>query len=217
MPELLSEFSLRELEDASPHGVLKLSIGINLQSPLPGEHNLRNLLGAVKVALGLGLTPKEISEGVKRFKPLFGRSVLTELRSGIWILEDYYNANPDSVRAAFNSYQELLSTHDIKRRILCLGEMLELGEGTKEFHEGLAGPIIKVGFEKVCLVGELMRVLYLKLKQERQFFDGVFWYESSTELGDALKTEEVRVGDFFLIKGSRGTKMELVAQALNAI
>ncbi len=182
--------------------------GFTLALPVPGAHNAGNLLVAVTLALSLGLTPIEIQRGLGTFQGAYGRSELRILPGPTPVLCDYYNANPSSVVAGL----ELLSNTALKnlsrRKIVVLGDMLELGTKEEGFHRGIAPHVGSTGITHLYLYGERMKWLADEMKKT---LSGIPTHHFSThaELAQAL-ISEVRAGDAILIKGSRGMKMEEV-------
>lgn len=189
--------------------------------PLPGRHNASNLLAALAAAAGLGLTPEEARAGLLKFSGASGRSEVRTLGE-ITVLCDYYNASPPSVAAGIElcaqihsqnqSQNQVKSSAPGRKRIACLGDMLELGTEEVRFHQDLAAPLIANGFERILLFGPLMAHLAKELHQK-----GAPCQHFSTreELVKVL-INEARSGDTVLIKGSKSTRMDLVWSALEA-
>jgi UDP-N-acetylmuramoyl-tripeptide--D-alanyl-D-alanine ligase len=189
-----------------PSGTLKLS-GPGLESfsvspPLPGVHNARNLLGAITVAQGLGLTPQEIITGLQKFKGAEGRSEVRELPNGLKVLCDYYNASPPSTEVALDLLQQLGRS----TRWACLGDMLELGPQEESFHRSLAKKIISLSLDGVLLYGSRMKFLFDEL--QKSGFTGRFAHFTSPQALTETLFQYVKSEDVVLIKGSRGMKME---------
>jgi UDP-N-acetylmuramoyl-tripeptide--D-alanyl-D-alanine ligase len=178
-----------------------------LHSPLPGEHNARNLLGAVAIALVLGVTPDEMEEGLSSFAPSGGRSQMEMLRSGVQVLCDFYNANPASMRASFQVIKELSSKEN--RKWLCLADMKELGTSEEELHRQLAKDINELGQNtNVLLYGEKMKWLADELGKIGSSVK-TNHYSSFQEISNHLK-HSMKSGDVVLLKGSRSMRMEKV-------
>lgn len=179
--------------------------------PLPGTHNASNLLAALAMAAGLGISPAEIRRGLASFRPPAGRSEIRRAGDGPLVVCDYYNANPTSMAAAL----DLLASIAVPgAKWACLGDMLELGPGQERLHRDLAGPIRRAGVAHVLLAGPRMASLAAELAAggfpgRLQHFPGV------PELAAAL-ARQVGAGDAVLVKGSRGMRMEQVWQALEA-
>ena len=183
----------------------------DLPCPLPGEHNARNLLGAVAVALVLGVTPDEMEEGLSSFAPSGGRSQMETLPSGVKILCDYYNANPASMRAAFRVVES--AAHPQSTRWLCLADMKELGEREETLHRELADEIVRLGPNvRLLLYGAKMKWLSDEIRQ-RGLKVSVKEFESLDLLAQDVK-KSAKSGDFVLLKGSRSMKMETVWERL---
>ena len=175
--------------------------------PLPGEHNAQNLLGAITVARSLGLTNAEIKKGLGTFRAADGRSQVVETAAGITVICDYYNSNPTSLNAALIVAAELKNKK--KGRLwVCLGDMLELGDETSQFHRRVAPEIQRHHVDFALLYGPLM----IQLEEELNSLKAnakVGHYREHTEIAQAI-AQEIRPNDVLLIKGSRGMKMEKV-------
>lgn len=185
-----------------------------VELPLFGKHNASNLLAAITVAAGFGLTPREIQNGLKRFKGATGRSEIHELTGRFRVICDYYNAQPPSMLAAFELLSQMAksTTGKQRRRWACLADMLELGPEEERYHRELADPILEWNIENILLLGP--RMLALKDELENRGFSGFLaHFETHSSLADTL-TREIKYGDVILIKGSRSMKMEEVWKIL---
>ena len=182
--------------------------------PLPGKHNAGNLLAAIAIAHGLGLTPAEITRGLKTFAGAEGRSELRSLGGRTPVVCDYYNASPASMEAGFELLADVAASHGSPLRRACLGDMLELGSGEEGYHRGLAASIIRLGIEQVLLYGQRMQWLHQEL-QNQGFRGSLSHHATHEELAQALLAA-AHPGDAILIKGSRGMKMENVWKQLQA-
>lgn len=178
--------------------------------PLEGTHNALNLLGAIALAHGLGLTVEEMRKGLTTFTPPPGRSEVHQWR-GCKVLADTYNANPASVTAALET---LFTGKSAGETWVCLGDMLELGKFEEKMHRGLAEPILQHGVRHVFLYGPRMKMLEHELRK-RSFSGSLHHYASQEKLAEDLRAQ-AKAGDRILIKGSRGMKMENVWKALQA-
>ncbi len=185
-----------------------------LELPLPGEHNARNFLGAVAVAMAVGLKPQEVMEGLKKFKPSGGRSQWEVAACGAKVLCDFYNANPASMRAAFSIAKQ--HSTDQSKVWLCLADMKELGDTEEQLHRDLAKEIIALNDHRpntqVLLYGERMK--WLKAELETQRFSGeAQWFEDVNALSSVIK-KSLSSEDLVVVKGSRSMKMERVWDSL---
>jgi UDP-N-acetylmuramoyl-tripeptide--D-alanyl-D-alanine ligase len=176
----------------------------------PGKHMAMNALAALAAADALGLDLQRAAAALETFAPIGGRGARRHvpLPGGeILLLDESYNASPAAVRAAL----EVLALQPAKRRIVVLGDMLELGaEGPRE-HSGLAPSIASVA-DLVFTCGPLMRLLHDSLPDRIR---GVHT-EDSAALAPAVAAA-MRPGDVVLVKGSLGSRMVRVVQALQAL
>lgn len=161
------------------------------------------MLDALDVTLGTGL------EALAGFQPLAGRGqtrTVTTPDGAFTLIDESYNANPLSMAAGFKT---LGARSTSGRRVVVLTDMLELGEQSRDLHEGLAGPIDAAGLDLVHAAGPEMRWLYDALPVSRR---GV-WRPTAAELA-AEAALLVAPGDIVMVKGSNGSKASLVAKAL---
>lgn len=161
------------------------------------------MLDALDVALETGL------EALAGFQPLAGRGqtrTVTTPDGAFTLIDESYNANPLSMAAGFKT---LGARSTSGRRVVVLTDMLELGEQSRDLHEGLAGPIDAAGLDLVHAAGPEMRWLYDALPVSRR---GV-WRATAAELA-AEAALLVAPGDIVMVKGSNGSKASLVAKAL---
>ncbi len=167
--------------------------------PLPGEHNLHNALGAISLTRELGAQWSQIVRALEGMKSLQGRG---EIHSGwVDIVEDCYNANPDSMKAAIEMVKKLPSRG---RRILVLGDMLELGRESAAAHWELGSSLREKSFDKFFFYGPQMRQAWEALGSERAeviYTDDYQCLEKT--LGECLLE-----GDLVLLKASRRMALE---------
>jgi UDP-N-acetylmuramoyl-tripeptide--D-alanyl-D-alanine ligase len=181
--------------------------------PLLGQHNASNLLAAISIAAGLGLTADEIKSGLTQFQGVEGRSEIREIPGKISVICDYYNAQPVSVTAGLELLSQIARRTEIsKTKWACLGDMLELGPDEQLFHRELAHKILELEIENVLLFGPRMAALHEEL-QTRGFQGRLAHFASQGELAETL-VQGVKSGDVILIKGSRGMRMEEVWKVL---
>jgi len=181
-----------------------------LTLPLQGSHNAMNLLAAAALASTTGTPFGEMNSAISNFTPPFGRSAINRAKAGFTVVCDYYNASPASMRAGMKLTKDFAEKNNIKAIACCLGDMLELGEEEELYHRELAEPIREMGFSVVVLVGKRMKHLASALEGK---VDRLLWTEAHDEAARQLETWLTR--DYaLLIKGSRGLRMEKVANAL---
>ncbi|WP_426112065.1 UDP-N-acetylmuramoyl-tripeptide--D-alanyl-D-alanine ligase [Massilia sp. PWRC2] len=170
-----------------------------------GVHNVRNALAAMACAFAAGVPQAAIVAGLQAFAPVSGRLQRKPGANGITVIDDSYNANPDSVRAAIAVLAQAPAP-----RILVLGDMGEVGTQGRQFHEEIAACAGAAGIESVLVTGELTRHM-----QGRPDAPAVQHFEQFDELLAALDTALGSKSDAtVLVKGSRFMKMERVVRHL---
>jgi UDP-N-acetylmuramoyl-tripeptide--D-alanyl-D-alanine ligase len=166
-----------------------------------GLHNVRNALASIACAVAAGIDQDAIVRGLEAFAPVSGRLQHNRAPNGATIIDDSYNANPDSVRAAIDVLAQSPSP-----RILVLGDMGEVGTQGQQFHEEIAAYAASRGIDSVLVTGELAR---------HMTGSGATHFEQFDELLAALDTALGSKSDAtVLVKGSRFMKMERVVQHL---
>lgn len=179
---------------------------VNVLVPFPGLASAQNFLAASAVGLELGLTAKDIIHAVRRLKIPDKRMSISVFKK-FTILNDTYNANPDSMKSAIN----ILSMYRNRRRkIAVLGDMFELGEQSKKLHESLADYIVTQNISEILTTGKMMKHLTGKLKKLGAFSE---YFESKELLKKYLKKVNLH-NSVILVKGSRGMKMEEIVSFL---
>ncbi|MFA6978090.1 MAG: UDP-N-acetylmuramoyl-tripeptide--D-alanyl-D-alanine ligase [Ignavibacteriaceae bacterium] len=169
-------------------------------SPLLGEHNAKNLSAAIVIALKLGLTKREILNGIDKIKPVKQR-LNTKQYENVLLVDDTYNANPQSMKAAFKAVK-MISLYP--KKIAVLGDMFELGTESKKEHKLLATSIKKNKIDEVYLLGKQMKNLAEKLQVEKI---SCKHFSTREKLGNFLDNYSLQ-NLVVLVKGSRGMKME---------
>jgi len=173
-----------------------------VELPLPGRHNVANALAATAAAIAIGLNLEEIAAGLARVAPVAGRLAWSQTREGARLLDDSYNANPTSLRAAL----ELLAGLPGERRLV-LGDMRELGADAAQLHEDAGRAARAIGIEQLYTLGPLARHAAEGFGAKAMAFDAV------DSLVETLR-EGLQPGVTVLVKGSRGARMERVVAAL---
>ncbi|MSP95206.1 MAG: UDP-N-acetylmuramoylalanyl-D-glutamyl-2,6-diaminopimelate--D-alanyl-D-alanine ligase [Alphaproteobacteria bacterium] len=174
-----------------------------------GTHVAMNAIAALLAARALGVSVKDAAPGLEGFTALKGRGARLTL-SGIDIIDESYNANPASMAAAL----QLLGASAPReggRRIAVLGDMLELGVEGPKLHRQLAKDIADARADLVFLSGSLMEALWEALPPRHR---GAYAEKSSALAPEIVAS--VRAGDVLLIKGSFGSRMSVVIDALRA-
>jgi UDP-N-acetylmuramoyl-tripeptide--D-alanyl-D-alanine ligase len=173
-----------------------------------GQHNIYNALAAAAAAHALGIGSEVIRLGLEEFTPYDKRFQLEEV-AGVVLIDDSYNANPASMAAALKTLKEV---REEGRAAAALGDMLELGTGTEEAHREL-GRLAAGCVERLYVLGEMGRKVARGAREAGLPEESVIVAKDhdavSRDLVGWLKT-----GDCVLFKGSRGMRMERVAQAV---
>jgi len=177
-----------------------------------GLHNVRNALAAIACAFAAGVPQQAIVDGLQSFAPVSGRLQRKQGANGVTVIDDSYNANPDSVRAAIDVLAQAAGGAAAPR-ILVLGDMGEVGTQGRQFHEEIAAYAASAGIEHVLVTGELAR--FMVGPQNPQVNQQIQHFEQFDELLAALDTALGSKSDAtVLVKGSRFMKMERVVQHL---
>jgi len=176
---------------------------------VPGQHNVSNALAAAAAALVLETPLDKIVAGLEKFVPIQGRMNFFPLPCGGVLLDDSYNANPLSVAAALSALAGLKGQG---RRVAVLGDMLELGDEAAQLHQ-------QIGTQAAAVADLLIAVGNFAAEICRGAAAGGLTAEQLVMVADAEQAVEYlhanqRSGDRILIKGSRGVKLDRVADAL---
>ena len=215
-PARVIDFGLQQpaavsASDIRSHGVEGVSFtahtpagDIAVRLGLPGVHNVANALAATAVGLACGLSLEEIGAGLAQAAPVSGRLAVGHTPAGATVVDDCYNANPGSVRAAI----DILAGCD-GRRTLLLGAMRELGAESAALHREVGAYARSAGIDRLWGVGEEL------LPSVEAFGTGGRHFADRVAAIAALPGAFGR-DDTVLVKGSRGSAMELVLAALLA-
>ena len=191
---------------------------IEIQLNTLGSHNARNALAASAVAIAAGISLEKIKEGLEAFSPVNGRMQAKKIDPNHTLIDDSYNANPDSVRAAIDALKQ---SGNISW--LVLGDMGEVGKQGPEFHREVGAYAAEQGVTKLFALGEQCQFAI-------EGFEGIQKNKAATasakhfaemdslilQLRDALHAQSTGSNEHLniLVKGSRFMRMERVVQAL---
>lgn len=179
----------------SPSGRVEVSLS------LPGRHMIANALAASAVALELGVSLAELAAALGRVSNAAGR-LSRQVLAGVTLIDDSYNANPGSVRAAV----EVLAS-EAGERCLVLGTMAELGATAAEQHQAIARYAAQAGIQQLIAVGDFAEDM------AQAFGSGGYAFADNQALIEVLK-QQIQGLDAVLVKGSRSAAMERVVQAI---
>jgi len=184
------------LSVATPAGPVRVALSV------PGRPMAQNALGAAAAALAMGASLDAIRRGLESFRAVPGRLAVRGAVTGAAVIDDSYNANPDSVRAAIDVLARAASP-----RILALGDMGEVGAGGPAFHREVGTYARAAGIDRLYTAGAQAALA------ADAFGAGACRFADAESLAAALVPEAV-AGTTVLVKGSRFMRMERVVDAL---
>jgi UDP-N-acetylmuramoyl-tripeptide--D-alanyl-D-alanine ligase len=205
-PRRVIDFGLQGAQVTGRYQLKHLSSEIRLSTPrgetqaslaIPGLHNVRNALGAAACAIAAGIPAESVGAGLSAFRPYTGRLQVKQGAGGMTIIDDTYNANPDSVRAAIDVLVSCPAP-----TALVLGDMGEVGSQGPQFHREVGEYARAKGVDRLLALGAA------SVDAVAAFGSGARHFGSVEELVAALAAKTV------LVKGSRFMKMERVVAAL---
>lgn len=203
-------------EQARASFTLKTAKGdAQVKLSLNGTHQVGNALVAAAIALELGATPAEVADRLGAAERVSAhRMVITDRADGVTVIDDAYNANPDSVRAALKALASIArSTTPARRSWAVLGPMAELGDDAVREHDEIGRLVVRLDISKLVVVGEAARAMHQGAHLEGS------WGDESVRVPDvdaavALLQGEVRPGDVVLVKASNAYRLWRIAEAL---
>lgn len=181
-----------------------------VQIPLPGDHMVWNALAAAGVGFLMGLTAEEIKQGIADVKAVVGRSNVMELADGV-LIDDCYNANPVSMRAALD-----LLTLALGRKVAILGDMFELGTDEEKLHGEIGTYASDKGIDVLICVGNLAHCIYEQAKEREKGKSGameVYYFPARDEMMSNL-SGILKRQDTILVKASHGMQFEKVVEMI---
>lgn len=185
--------------------------GEHVALKLVGDHHAANALAAIAVALECGIPVAEAAAAVSAAVPMSPhRMALYERPDGVRILDDAYNASPESMRAAFRA---LKAVADGGRTWAVIGEMLEMGEASIAAHDFLGEDAVRLGIDHLVVVGVGARPAYVSAVREGSWGDEAAFVATIDEARSLIE-DHVTAGDTVLVKGSRDTGMWRLADQL---
>jgi UDP-N-acetylmuramoyl-tripeptide--D-alanyl-D-alanine ligase len=177
---------------------------------IPGRHNVYNALAAAAVGHQCGLSWPEISAALADFRPPGMRSETLRIR-GVCIINDCYNANPTSVRAALDML--LSRTTDGGRRIAVLGDMLELGRDSEDLHSEVGRYAAESGLDMLVATGAMSAATVAAARAAGMSPDTARHFAESAAMADFVRSVSA-TGDVILVKASRGVALDQVVARL---
>ena len=175
---------------------------VEFELPLPGRHNAGNAAAAVAACLAAGVSLGTVAEALSRYQGVKGRLQRRQGRNGALVIDDTYNANPDSMRAAIDVLAGVPG-----RRILVMGDMGETGEAAGQLHDEIGGYAKSAGIDRLLALGDLSATA------ARNFGAGAEHFRKVEDLNKVL-AGELGADAAVLVKGSRFMRMERVVDAI---
>ena len=185
----------------------------DLKVPLLGRGHLMNVVAAAAVALEMGIALDEIVAKAAHLKPSSRRGAVLRLPKGVTVIDDSYNSSPSALQRSL----EVLARAWAARRIAVIGEMLELGELSESLHRQCGRAAAASRLAKLFTIGgDAARALGEAAIEAGLPGATVAHFDNSTDAAPAI-AGQVTSGDVVLVKGSRGTRTDLVVERLTAV
>jgi UDP-N-acetylmuramoyl-tripeptide--D-alanyl-D-alanine ligase len=185
----------------------KMSIRLNS----PARFMVTNALAAAAVGIQLGLTCRTIKAGLEAFTPVSGRMNILHTPNGIHIIDDTYNANPDSMEAALTTLKTMRAG---SRGIFVAGDMLELGDQAPALHRKIGAMAAQSGVIRIYARGDFADRVASGARDEGMSAANTITGSRQEIISDLIHW--LQPGDWVLVKGSRGMAMEKVVEGLKA-
>lgn len=192
--------------DGTYFDAVTCDIRIPLHVPVPGMHMVTNALAAVAVATGLGMEPDEIAAGISKFTPVGGHSSIIKT-DRFTIMNDCYNANPVSLKAAIDVLSSVKG-----RKVAIIGDMFELGVNEKIMHFDIGAYAVKKGIDCIVCAGKLAKE-YVAGALAIDGGHNVLYYENTDQVIELIGTI-VKDGDSILVKASHAMGFERIVKVL---
>ena len=183
------------------------SLSVDLK--VAGQFMVINALAAAAVGHLLGLSATEIKVGLETFEPAWGRMNILETAGGIHVIDDTYNANPDSMKAAITTLRSLRANN---QSVFVAGDMLELGAQAESLHRQVGAWAATADINKLLVTGDYADAVAAGAKDAGMKSENIFT-GSQEKILNILKGS-LNPGDWVLVKGSRGARMETIVEGL---
>ena len=209
--------NLRTTDAGCPEFTLRLPDGseYEISSQLIGEHHVHNLLAAATIAYNSGISGEKIARALNNAAAASKwRMARTDRADGVTVINDAYNANPESMAAALRTLAQLgravdPATGQPHRTWAVLGAMLELGDASVEEHDRIGRLVVRMNISKLIAVGDETKPIYNAAHLEGSWGNEATWVKTPEEAEQILRAE-VRPGDIVLFKSSNGAKLGIL-------
>lgn len=187
--------------------------GIDVSIHIPGEFMVYNCLVGICCGKELGLTEDEIKKGIRNFKLSKNRLEIIKSKKGVNIINDVYNANPDSMKKAIKMLNDL----DLENKVLIAGDMFELGNDSYTYHKEIGEVAFKSNINIIVFIGENSEQSYKQAKKINNINKKIKYYKTQREFLDNINEFKFTNRHTILIKGSRGMKLENTVEKIKEI
>jgi len=181
-----------------------------IRLPLPGTHNVMNAMAAIAIGVAMGIDLDIMLSRITEFHPMAMRFERVQLANGVCLVNDSYNANPQSMKAAFRTVG---SAKRAGRFVAVLGDMLELGEQSASLHREVGSAAVESGVERLFLFGNFANEMARGAHDRGFDYSHIHQYQDVDQLEREVEME-ICAGDVVLVKGSRGMRMERIVEYL---
>lgn len=206
-----SDFNAKDItlnQDGSEFSCNIKGKNVSVKVPVGGEHFVLNSLCAIAVGNYLNIETSKIIKGIEEFELTKKRMDIAELKNGIKIINDAYNASFESMKATLKYLSDFNN-----RKIAVLGDMFELGEFSKELHEKVGKEVVKNNIDILICSGENSKYIVAQAKKEGMNEENIYYFEDKEKILDLLKTI-AKKGDIILFKASNGMKFFELANSV---
>lgn len=181
---------------------------------VPGQHNISNALAAAGIASAAGIEISDIAAGLASFQPAESRMQILDGPGGSRIINDTYNANPESMKAGIITLAGL----GVAPRIAILGDMFELGADSRELHKKIGNYVGEQGIDYLAVLGEYAEAVAQGVRENERSDTTVQVLESQEQCNDwvrgLIQDKKIQAGSYILVKASRGMRMEKLVEHL---
>ena len=184
-----------------------------LTVPALGEHNAHNCAAAAAIAHAMGIGAEEVAAGLCQYRPMDKRMAAKDLPGGVKLVNDAYNANPASMAAGLRTLAALATAGKGKRKSMAvLGDMLELGAASPAQHQGIGRLAAELGLSYLALTGSYAGEIAQAAQAHGMQAERIRIFDNPAAIGSwcagLMSKGDLGQGDWILVKGSRGMRME---------
>ena len=183
---------------------------ITVKIPIPGRHMVLNAMAAAGAGIAMGLSSAQIKKGIETFSATKMRMDISTTEKGVKIINDAYNANPVSMKAALDVLKGCEG-----RRIAVIGDMFELGPFAEDMHYDVGSYAVECGIDSLIFIGETSEAM--KKAAEDKGFNNYMYFSTQEEFLDKNINDMFSKGDTVLVKASRGMQLEKTVRKIQEV